>query len=68
MAESWTVTVDPDVCMGTGACAFAAPTVFELRDGIAHVVSTGSAEDADRAEQAAADCPVGALTFCPGTN
>lgn len=53
------VKVDKDLCIGCGLCTSLAPSVFEFDDeGKAKVVL----EDADAAAEAAASCPVQAIT------
>jgi ferredoxin len=56
------ITIDRDVCMGSGNCVFAAPGVFELDDdSIARVVDPeASPEEAIVA--AARQCPTHAIT------
>jgi ferredoxin len=47
--------------MGTGACAFAAPDVFDV-DDTGRVVLVGSVTPGDeRVRNAVADCPMAAL-------
>lgn len=58
------VTVDQDVCIGSGTCVQSTPDVFELNDeGVAQVKDAGAAgaaplEDLQRAEDS---CPVAAI-------
>ena len=54
------VEVDRDRCMGTGACVFTAPGVFDLEDNIAVVIAE-PADDDDRVQDAVAECPMAAL-------
>lgn len=62
MASTEYAEVDRDACLGNGACAYAAPHVFEVRAGISTVV--GEATAADVAVREAVDaCPVGALRW-----
>lgn len=57
----WTIEADRARCMGTGACAFAAPDVFDV-DATGRVVVTGPVTPGDeRVRQAVAECPVEAL-------
>lgn len=61
MSSSWGVEADRDRCMGTGACAFAAPDVFEV-DRTGRVTVIGPVEPGDeRVRDAVADCPMEAL-------
>jgi len=54
------VEVDRDRCMGTGACVFTAPDVFDLQDNLAVVIGEPAADDA-RVQDAVAECPMAAL-------
>jgi len=54
------VEVDRDRCMGTGACVFTAPDVFDLQDTLAVVIGEPAADDA-RVQDAVAECPMAAL-------
>jgi ferredoxin len=58
------VEVDRDRCMGTGACVFTAPDVFDLEDNIAVVVGDVRDDD-DRVQDAVAECPMAALRLTP---
>ncbi len=56
------VSVDEDVCIGSGTCVGIAPAVFQLSDeGVAQVIDRNGAELADlhRAEDS---CPVAAIS------
>ena len=56
------VSVDEDVCIGSGTCVKIAPAVFELDDeGVAQVLDPNAAEltDLHRAEDS---CPVAAIS------
>ena len=56
------VSIDEDVCIGSGTCVGIAPAVFELSDeGVAQVVDPNAAElpDLHRAEDS---CPVAAIS------
>jgi ferredoxin len=56
------VTVDPDLCIGSGNCVHLAPGAFELdADGVADVIEPDAAPD-DRLRQAARSCPSGAIS------
>jgi len=56
------ITVDPELCMGSGNCSFWAPGVFELDDdGIAQVVDV-AAQPADKVILAAQGCPTQAIS------
>jgi ferredoxin len=53
------VTVDSNLCSGFGSCVQAAPDAFRLEGGIATSVSTTAD---DRVVEAAAACPMGAIS------
>ncbi len=56
------ITINRDVCMGSGNCAFWAPGVFDLDgDGIA-VVLDPAAQSEDKIVLAAQGCPTQAIT------
>lgn len=62
----WQVEANRDRCMGTGACAFAAPDVFEV-DASGRVVVIGPVETGDeRVRNAVTDCPMEALRLIEG--
>ncbi len=55
------ITIDRDLCMGSGNCSFWAPGVFELDDdGVAEVADV-SAQPADKIILAAQGCPTQAI-------
>lgn len=55
------LTIDADVCIGSGECVALDPEAVELDDrGCAHVLV--SELDDDRAEPLAEACPVGAIS------
>lgn len=55
------VQIDPDVCSSVGMCEIIAPDIFE----IVGYTSTVKADqvDIEIAREAAAQCPVGAISF-----
>ena len=59
------VTVDFDMCASTGACAQAAPEVFEVRsDGYLYVLQEEPSEELwPKVTEAADLCPTGAITL-----
>lgn len=56
------VTVDPDVCMGSGTCVFYAPATFALDDesGVARVIEP-SRDPVEEIHDAAYACPTQAI-------
>ena len=57
------VEVDSRLCMGTGACAFARPDVFDLGDeGVAVVIGPVDGNDLNLRD-VVAECPTGALSL-----
>ena len=62
--SSMKVTVNADLCVGTGSCEGVCPQVFKVNaSGIAEVqVTPVPAELEDSAREAAASCPVDAIT------
>jgi ferredoxin len=57
------VAVDPDVCIGIGACVAAEPDAFVLGDDGVTSVVPGVLLPRDRAEQVLAGCPSGAISI-----
>jgi ferredoxin len=56
--------VDEETCVGCGLCADTCPSVFEMADGVAKVITAEVAiNDADDCRKAAEDCPVEAITI-----
>lgn len=58
------VTIDPDLCIGSGDCTRLAPAAFELVESLGVSVPTSAAGDADPAllVSAAMGCPTQAIT------
>ncbi len=55
------ITIDRDLCMGSGNCSFWAPGVFDLDDdGVAYVVAA-DAQPEDKIVLAAQGCPTQAI-------
>jgi ferredoxin len=55
--------VDPDLCIGCGNCEAVCAGVFELGgDGISHVLESADCSLSDCCEQAADECPAGAIS------
>lgn len=63
MCERDSVEVDEDVCVGSGDCARIAPGAFDVggADGVAIVLDGAHETDHSRLEQAARECPTGAI-------
>jgi ferredoxin len=57
------ITVDRDRCIGSGACVFAAPDVFDLDDGGFAVVRPDARADEAGLLMAVDGCPTGALAL-----
>ena len=57
------VTIDPDLCIGSGDCNRVAPEAFELRDDLGVSVPLPGASDVDeeRLLRAAVGCPTQAI-------
>ena len=53
--------VDRDLCIGCGLCPSIAPEIFEMDDEGKAIVLVEETDDA-AAQEAAAACPVGAIT------
>jgi len=57
------VSVDQDVCIGSGNCEATCPEVFEVRDGKSHVKVATVPENLEKQAQNAVDgCPVQAIS------
>ncbi|MGA2303204.1 MAG: ferredoxin [Acidimicrobiales bacterium] len=56
-----TASIDRQACMGSGNCLYWAPEVFDLDDDGIAVVIGEVAENDDRVQQAATNCPTGAI-------
>ncbi|MBV8463626.1 MAG: ferredoxin [Acidimicrobiales bacterium] len=59
------LSVDRDVCMGSGNCIYWAPRLFDLDDAGFAVVVGDPASDLEAAQLAAENCPTRAITFDP---
>ncbi|ADP80053.1 ferredoxin [Pseudofrankia inefficax] len=58
--REWRVEVDRNRCLGTGACVYAAPSIFDLVDGVATVIGPVDGTDEALAD-IVAECPTEAL-------
>jgi ferredoxin len=61
-----TITVNREVCMGSGNCAFWAPGVFDLDDDGIAIVLDPQAQPSDKVVMAAEGCPTQAITVADG--
>lgn len=58
------VSVDENVCVGSGSCESTCPKMFKVVDGISRVqVDTVPQEEEDCAKKAVNGCPVGAISI-----
>lgn len=56
--------VDKSLCVACGACAGTCPEVFRMgADGLAEAYRGFERTELDTAQDAAQDCPVGAITI-----
>ena len=57
------VTIDPDLCIGSGECVRIAPDAFALDEaaGVSVPLPGAAAADPRRLEEAERNCPTGAL-------
>jgi ferredoxin len=66
VSSGWVVEADRTMCIGSGACAFAVPDVFDV-DDTGGVVLIGPVVTGDeRLVDAVAGCPTGALKLIKG--
>jgi ferredoxin len=61
VAERWAVTVDREVCLGTGLCVVYASGTFAHDEEAKAIVLHPSADDIDAVRVAVEACPTGAL-------
>ena len=59
------LSVDRDVCMGSGNCIYWAPALFDLDDSGFAIVIGDPGSDPDAAQLAADNCPTRAISFDP---
>ena len=62
MAEPVRITVDHELCVGSGMCVAVAPQVFRLNEERQAEVVEGDDIPLALAVEAADNCPVGAIT------
>jgi ferredoxin len=63
MTGQFDITIDWDLCMGSGNCVFWAPNTFDLSEDGHAVVLDAAATDEERLRTAAQGCPVGAISL-----
>ena len=56
------VNVDSNMCIGCGACVGVCPEVYEISDDGYAVAKAVTDETKESAQEAASNCPVGAIT------
>jgi ferredoxin len=58
-----TVSIDPDLCIGSGDCGRLLPEAFELREdlGVSVPLPTAAETDPDLLVRAAVNCPTQAI-------
>lgn len=66
MTSGWVVQADREVCIGSGACAFALPEVFDVDDTGAVVLVGPVVAGDERVVGAVEGCPTGALKLIKG--
>jgi ferredoxin len=59
------VSVDRDVCVGSGMCVFTAPGTFDQDAQAKAVVRVDPTDDLETVRAAVESCPTGALTMNP---
>jgi ferredoxin len=61
------VTIDPDLCIGTGDCVRLAPGAFRIdeRRGVSTVLPGAAQTDIELLEEAAFNCPTKAIAVSP---
>lgn len=58
------VSIKEKECVGCGLCEDTCPKVFEVKDGVAHVLVASVPADCEEAcRQAAEDCPVSVIVL-----
>jgi ferredoxin len=65
--EGLVIEVDRELCYGFGDCVASAPAVFELDDEEKSVVINPNGASRDDLVEAAANCPVNAITITDAT-
>ena len=57
------INVDREKCMGSGNCAFHAPSTFDLDDDMKAIVIDAAGDPEDKIRLAVDGCPTLALSF-----
>jgi ferredoxin len=60
------ITIDRERCMGSGNCAFWAPSTFELDDDMKAIVLDPDGDDVAKIQNAVEACPTHALAVDQG--
>jgi ferredoxin len=63
VAERPHITVDRDICMGSGMCCMYAPNTFDIDDETRSFVKNAHGDPIDMIRTAVEACPTGALTL-----
>jgi ferredoxin len=64
----WSVTIDRELCIGSGVCIVYAPNTFEHDAEGKSTRCVGEPDDASTVRTAVEGCPTSALAFEPGGN
>jgi ferredoxin len=57
------ITIDRERCMGSGNCAFWAPSTFDLDDDLKAIVLDADGDDSSKVRNAVEACPTHALAL-----
>ena len=61
------VTVDPELCMGSGTCMAVAPALFDMGDDGTAKPLQSVVERSAKLDEAVSRCPTGAIEVTPAT-
>lgn len=61
------VTVDPELCMGSGTCMAVAPALFDMGDAGSAQPLQSVVERSAKLDEAVSRCPTGAIVATPAT-
>jgi ferredoxin len=64
--SDWSVTIDRELCMGSGLCVLYAPGTFEHDAETKAVVLDPATDDIDAVRNAVSACPMAAITIDEG--